>query len=89
MNSFIDNINASNISGTINANISSTGDMDDIDLEDQKNNTIYSDDDESVYSYTNDNQGWSDEAVNQLLIFLSKSFILKLSLPPQLNIFIS
>lgn len=68
-----ENINVSNISGTMESNISSTGDMDDIDLEDPKNNTIYSDnDDESVYSYTYNNQGWSDEAVNQLLIFLSK-----------------
>ena len=66
----LDNVN---VSGTINANISSTGDMVDIDLEDPTN-TMYNDsgDDESVYSYTTENQGWSDEAVNQLLIFLSK-----------------
>jgi hypothetical protein len=71
--SSIDNINASNISGTINSNISNTGDMDDIDLEDLKNNTVYNDsDDESVYSYTYGNQGWSDQARDQLLIFLSK-----------------
>lgn len=67
-------INISNISGTINSNISNTEQMVDVDLENPTNETLYNDsgDDESVYSYTNDNQGWSDEAVNQLLIFLSK-----------------
>ena len=82
-----ENINVSNISGTMESNISGTmesisGTMEsnisgfrnmlDIDLENQRNNTFNDNDNESIYGYSNENQGWSDEAINQLIIFLSK-----------------